>query len=95
MTRPILFVGIAFLTCASFAPEAFAQSNQTVNPVPITPPSLNTTTLTCQINCDTHPRVACAPRPRSALAGIAAFGHLLARSAILADLLAVTDEALE
>jgi hypothetical protein len=54
MTKPILFVGVAFLTCASFEPELFAQSNQTVTPVPITPPSLNTTTLTCQINCDTQ-----------------------------------------
>jgi hypothetical protein len=54
MTKPILFVGVALLICASFEPELFAQSNQTVNPVPITPPSLNTTTLTCQINCDTQ-----------------------------------------
>ena len=54
MTKPILFVGIAFLTCASFGHELSAQSNQTVNPVPTTPPSPNTTTLTCQINCDTQ-----------------------------------------
>jgi hypothetical protein len=54
MTKPILLVGIAFLTCGSFGHELFAQSNQTVIPVPITPPSLNTTTLTCQINCDTQ-----------------------------------------
>jgi hypothetical protein len=53
--------GISFLTatlilvtCASFGSELLAQSSQTVNPVPITPPSLNTTTLSCQINCDTQ-----------------------------------------
>jgi hypothetical protein len=34
--------------------QVFAQANQTVNPVPLTPPSVNTTTTTCQINCDTQ-----------------------------------------
>jgi hypothetical protein len=53
MTKRILFLSVALLTCASSGSELLAQSSQTVNPVPITPPSLNTTTLSCQINCDT------------------------------------------
>jgi len=52
MTR-IVIAALALVNCASFGTELFAQANQTVNPVPITPPTLNTTTLTCQINCDT------------------------------------------
>jgi hypothetical protein len=52
MTR-IVQAALVVLSCAAFATEVFAQAGQTVNPVPITPPTLNTTTLTCQINCDT------------------------------------------
>jgi hypothetical protein len=53
MSKPVALVAIVLLSCASFASELFAQASQTVTPVPITPPTLNTTTLTCQINCDT------------------------------------------
>ena len=52
MTR-IVLAALVVLNCTAFATEVFAQAGQTVNPVPITPPTLNTTTLTCQINCDT------------------------------------------
>jgi hypothetical protein len=52
MTRFVL-AALVLLSCAVFATEVFAQAGQTVNPVPITPPSVNTTTTTCQINCDT------------------------------------------
>ena len=52
MTR-IVLAALVVLNCAAFATEVFAQAGQTVNPVPITPPTINTTTLTCQINCDT------------------------------------------
>ena len=52
MTR-IVLAALVVLSCTAFATEVFAQAGQTVNPVPITPPTLNTTTLTCQINCDT------------------------------------------
>jgi hypothetical protein len=52
MTR-IVLAALVVLGCAALATEVFAQANQTVNPVPITPPTINTTTLTCQINCDT------------------------------------------
>ena len=51
--RRIVLVALGVLSCAAFATEVFAQAGQTVNPVPITPPTLNQTTLTCQINCDT------------------------------------------
>jgi hypothetical protein len=53
MTRIVLAALVVF-GFAAFATEVFAQAGQTVNPVPITPPTLNTTTLTCQINCDTQ-----------------------------------------
>jgi hypothetical protein len=52
MTR-IVLAALVLLNCAAFGTEVFAQAGQTVNPVPITPPTLNTTTTTCQINCDT------------------------------------------
>ena len=51
--KRIVLVALGVLSCATFATEVFAQAGQTVNPVPITPPTLNQTTLTCQINCDT------------------------------------------
>jgi hypothetical protein len=53
MTR-IVLAALALLICATFGTEVFAQASQTVNPVPLTPPSINTTTTTCQINCDTQ-----------------------------------------
>src|SRR5258708_5578651 len=53
MTR-IVLAALALLICATFGTEVFAQASQTVTPVPLTPPSINTTTTTCQINCDTQ-----------------------------------------
>jgi hypothetical protein len=53
MTR-IVLAALVLLNCAAFGTEVFAQAGQTVNPVPITPPTLNTATTTCQINCDTQ-----------------------------------------
>ena len=52
MTR-IVLAALVVLNCAAFATEVFAQAGQTVNPVPITPPTINTATTACQINCDT------------------------------------------
>ena len=53
MTR--LGLATLVLLCgASVTTELFAQANQTSPPVPLVAPSLNTTTLTCQINCDTQ-----------------------------------------
>ena len=53
MTRLGLSI-LVLLTCAVLTTELFAQANQTAPPVPLVAPSLNTTTLTCQINCDTQ-----------------------------------------
>jgi hypothetical protein len=53
MTR-IVLPALVLLNCAAFGTEVFAQASQTINPVPLTPPSVNTTTTTCQINCDTQ-----------------------------------------
>jgi hypothetical protein len=53
MTR--LGLATLVLLCgASVATELFAQANQTAPPVPLVAPTLNTTSLTCQINCDTQ-----------------------------------------
>jgi hypothetical protein len=53
MTR-IVLAALVLLNCAVFGTETFGQAGQTINPVPLTPPSVNTTTTTCQINCDTQ-----------------------------------------
>jgi hypothetical protein len=53
MMKRVALIGFILVNCTCFGAELFAQSSQTVNPVPLTPPSLQTTTLTCQINCDT------------------------------------------
>ena len=53
MTR-LALATLVLLTCVALATELFAQANQTSPPVPLATPSLNTTTLTCQINCDTQ-----------------------------------------
>ena len=53
MTR-IVLAALVVLNCTAFATEVFAQSNQVTNPVPLTPPTVNTTTTTCQVNCDTQ-----------------------------------------
>src|SRR6266481_522566 len=54
LMRRIVLAALVLLNCAAFGTELFAQANQTVNPVPITPPTLNTTTTTCQTTCDTQ-----------------------------------------
>ncbi len=54
LMRRIVLAALVLLNCAAFGTELFAQANQTVNPVPLTPPSVNTVTTTCQINCDTQ-----------------------------------------
>jgi hypothetical protein len=54
LMRRMVLMAVVLLNCASFGTELFAQAGQTVNPVPITPPSVNTATTTCQINCDTQ-----------------------------------------
>jgi hypothetical protein len=53
MTR-IVLAALALLIGATFGTEVFAQAGQTINPVPLTPPSINTTAVTCRINCDTQ-----------------------------------------
>jgi hypothetical protein len=53
MTR-IGLAALVLLSCAVFATELSAQSNQVINPVPLTPPTVNTATTQCQINCDTQ-----------------------------------------
>src|ERR1700750_1206739 len=53
MMKRVALIGLVLLNCTCFATEVLAQPGQTVTPVPITPPSLQTTTLTCQVNCDT------------------------------------------
>src|SRR5262245_46738528 len=76
MTR-IVLAALVVLSCAASATELFAQANQTVNPVPITPPTINTTTLTCQINCDTQAMIcqnACIPSTAATLASPAGSG---------------------
>ena len=74
MTRIVLAALVVF-GLAACATEVFAQAGQTVNPVPITPPTLNTTTLTCQINCDTLAMTcqnSCIPTTAAAAANSAA-----------------------
>src|SRR5215471_380620 len=61
MTR-IVLAALVLLNCTAVATELFAQANQVINPVPLTPPTVNTTTTTCQINCDTQART-CQSRP--------------------------------
>ena len=53
MTR-IVLAALVLLNCTAVATEVFAQAGQVTNPVPLTPPSVNTTTTTCQVNCDTQ-----------------------------------------
>ena len=53
MTRIGLAV-LVLLNCTAFATDVFAQAGQITNPVPLTPPTVNTTTTTCQVNCDTQ-----------------------------------------
>jgi hypothetical protein len=83
--RRILLTAVLLLSCTSFGTELFAQAGQTINPVPITPPTLNTTTTTCQINCDTQAMFCqnnCVPATGStaanplAPAGVTATCHL-------------------
>ena len=71
MTRLVL-AALVLLNCASFTTKLFAQASQTAPPVPLTPPSLNTTTVTCQINCDTQAMFcqnSCVPTTAAATSG--------------------------
>ena len=75
--KRIVQAALVLVTCATFATELFAQANQTVNPVPTTPPTINTTTLTCQVNCDTQAMIcqnACIPTTAATVANPAAAG---------------------
>ena len=75
--RRIVSGALVLVSCVAFATELFAQANQTVTPVPLTPPTINTTTTTCQVNCDTQAMVcqnACIPTTAAAQASPAGAG---------------------
>ena len=75
--RRIVLAALVLLNCASFGTELFAQASQTVTPVPLTPPTVNTTTTTCQVNCDTQAmncQNACIPTTAAAQASPAGSG---------------------
>src|SRR6266404_9240859 len=75
--KRIVLGTLVLATCVAFATELFAQASQTVNPVPITPPTINTTTLTCQVNCDTQAmncQNSCIPTTAAVAANPAASG---------------------
>jgi hypothetical protein len=75
--KRIVLAALMLVTCVACATELLAQASQTVNPVPITPPTINTTTLTCQVNCDTQAMIcqnACIPTTAAAQANPAASG---------------------
>ena len=67
--RRIVLAALVLLNCASFGTELFAQASQTVTPVPITPPTLNTTTTlaapssagACNLSCTTQ-QLVCKQR---------------------------------
>ena len=50
----IVLTALVLLNWMASGSELFAQSNQVTNPVPLTPPNVNTTTTNCQISCDTQ-----------------------------------------
>ena len=84
MTRLVL-AALVLLNCASFTTKLFAQASQTAPPVPLTAPSVNTTSLTCQINCDTQAmscQNSCVPTTAAATSGATGVA-LLAISAVL------------
>ena len=54
MKRIALALVVIAIGCTTFGADLFAQSNQTAPPVPLTAPTINTTTLQCQISCDTQ-----------------------------------------
>jgi hypothetical protein len=63
MTR-IVLTALVLLDCVAFGTELFAQAGQTINPVPLTPPTLNTAPTTCQTSCDVQAMTclnACVP----------------------------------
>ena len=75
--KRIVLAALVLVTWVAFATELFAQASQTVNPVPITPPTINTTTLTCQVNCDTQAmncQNSCIPTTAAVAANPAASG---------------------
>jgi hypothetical protein len=85
MTRLVL-AALVLLDCASFPTKLFAQTSQTAPPVPLTAPFVNTTTLTCQINCDTQAMFcqnSCVPTTAATTSGATGVALL----AILAVLL--------
>ena len=75
--KRIVLGALVLVSFVVFATELFAQASQTVNPVPITPPTINTTTTTCQVNCDTQAMIcqnACIPTTAATLASPAGSG---------------------
>ena len=48
----IVQAALVLLSCTLFATEVFAQSGQVTNPVPLTAPSINTTTTTFLLESD-------------------------------------------
>jgi hypothetical protein len=76
MTRYVLAALVLFAG-TSLATDVFAQANQTAPPVPLVTPSLNTGTLTCQVNCDTvamNCQNSCIPTVAPTVGGAAAPG---------------------
>src|SRR5262245_58657649 len=53
MTR-IALTALVLLGSAVFITEVAAQAGQVINPVPLTPPTINLNTTTCQTTCDTQ-----------------------------------------
>ena len=88
MTRLVL-AALVLLNCASFTTKLFAQASQTAPPVPLTPPSVNTTTVTCQINCDSQAMFcqnSCVPTTAAATSG--ATGSMLISTVLVSSLFA-------
>ena len=76
MTRLVL-AALVLLNCASSTTKSFAQTSQTAPPVPFRVPSVNTTSLTCQINCDTQAmncRNSCVPNNTAAASPVGPAG---------------------
>jgi hypothetical protein len=74
-----VLAALMLLAGISLATDVFAQANQTSPPVPLVAPSLNTGTLTCQVNCDTtamNCQNSCVPTgaPSATLGGAATPG---------------------
>ena len=90
MTRLVL-AALVLLNCASFTTKLFAQASQTAPPVPLTAPSVSTTTLTCQINCDSQAmscQNSCVPTTAAATSGATGAGALAISTVLLSSLFA-------